>query len=172
MPRGSSLRGQLKRDLGGDLPTVAAVLTGALTVVALSGVNPPATETAGLALAIAAFIPYVYSGHRPRTCSAPGAIVWTVAAACVTTGVYVVAHRLAHSYVSAQYAVGTAFLLTVSAQYTRWPSSGTGSVRRGDHGLPIQFSRHTPRNSPRSVASTQRDGAACGHVLASPTTPG
>jgi hypothetical protein len=118
MSHDASRRGQLERDLGADLPvTVAAVLTGALTVVALSGVHLPVTETAGLALAIGVFVPSVYSGHWPRTYSAPGAIVWTVAAACVTTGVYVFSHRLAHSYVSVQYAVGTAFLLTVSAQH-------------------------------------------------------
>jgi hypothetical protein len=119
MSHDAPLRGQLKQDLVKDLPvTVAAVLTGALAVTALSGVNLPVTETAGLALAIAVFIPYVYSGHWPRTYSAPGAIVWTVTAALVTTGIYVSNHHLTHSYVSAQYDVGIAFLLTVVTQYT------------------------------------------------------
>lgn len=118
MSNDTSLGARLKEDLTENFTVSAvAVLMALLALLALYRIELSVTETGGLLLAIAVFIPYAYEQYWPITYSGGAAVVWTVSAALITTGIFIGAYQFAHSYVSVQYDGGIAFLVTVIIQY-------------------------------------------------------
>ena len=118
MSNDTSLGARLKADLAESFTvSVVAVLLALLALLALYRLGLSVTETGGLLLAIAVFIPYAYEQYWPITYSGGAAVVWTVSAALITTGIFIGAYQLANSYISVQYDGGIAFLMTVIIQY-------------------------------------------------------
>lgn len=113
-----SLGARLKEDLTSNL-SVSGV-SGILAVVALLGfsrIGDPTTGALLLALNIAVFIPYAYERYWPVAYSSSAAVVWTISAVLITAGLFIGAYQLALGVISSEYAVGTAFVLTVVIQY-------------------------------------------------------
>lgn len=118
MSNDTSLGARLKEDLTENFTvSVVAVLLALLALLVLYRLELSVTETGGLLLAIAVFIPYAYEQYWPITYSGGAAVVWTVSAALITTGIFIGAYQLANSYISVQYDGGIAFLMTVIIQY-------------------------------------------------------
>lgn len=70
-----------------------------------------------LLLNVGVYIPYAYERHWPVSYAPTPAIVWTVSAALVTTGVFLGAYQIALSVLTSGYAAGVAFVVTVALQY-------------------------------------------------------
>jgi hypothetical protein len=118
MSNDTSLGARLKEDLTESFTVSAvSVLMTLLALLPLYRIELSVTETGGLLLAIAVFVPYAYEQYWPITYSGGAAVVWTVSAALITMGIFIGAYQIAHSYVSVQYDGGIAFLVTVIVQY-------------------------------------------------------
>lgn len=118
MANDTSLGARLKNDLLEDFTvSVVSALLAVLALLPFYRMGFSVTEIGPLLLAIAVFLPYAYTEYWPITYSRSAAVIWTVSAALITTGVYIGTYQLAHSYVSVQYDSGIAFLVTVVVQY-------------------------------------------------------
>ncbi|QRV17343.1 hypothetical protein JMJ58_16885 [Haloterrigena salifodinae] len=118
MSNDASIGTRLKEDLTESFTvSVVSVLMALLALLALYSIELSVSETGGLLLALAVFIPYAYEQYWPITYSGGAAVVWTVSAALITMGIFIGTYQLAHSSVSVQYDGGIAFLVTVAVQY-------------------------------------------------------
>lgn len=70
-----------------------------------------------LALNIAVFIPYAYERYWPEAYATGAAVVWTVSAALITTGLFIGTYQLVIGSISTDLVPAVAFVVTVVVQY-------------------------------------------------------
>lgn len=118
MSHDTSLVTRLKEDLVENfLISVVSALSAVVALFAFYQIGLSVTEIFGLLIAIAVFIPWGYERYWPITYSGGAAVVWTISAALITSGIFIGAYELAHSYLSVQYDSGIALLVTLIIQY-------------------------------------------------------
>jgi hypothetical protein len=112
-----SLGSRLKDDLLNNLSvSITAVV---LAVLALGGITISDQVDGGLYLAmnIAVFLPYAYEAYWPVKYNPVPAVVWTISAALVTTGLYLGSYVLFERLISPEFVRAAAFIVTVVLQY-------------------------------------------------------
>lgn len=118
MTDNQSLEGRLPVELTTDLSvSVVSVTLAVMALFAFAQVSEPVTGGVFLALNIAVFIPYAYEQYWPVAYSSGAAVVWTVSAALITTGLFIGAYQLVLDMLPGEYTAGIAFVVTVVLQY-------------------------------------------------------
>lgn len=109
---------RLKYELTDNL--AGSVLAVGLAVVAFFAFGAVGDRTiAGvlLALNIAVFIPYAYERYWPEAYATGAAVVWTVSAAFITSGLFIGTYQLLVGNIPVELVPGMAFVVTVVVQY-------------------------------------------------------
>ncbi|SFS92517.1 hypothetical protein [Halostagnicola kamekurae] len=118
MTNDTSLGTRLKAELTKDFTvSVVAVLMALLTIYPLYRIGVSFAASFLLLLAIAANIPHAYEQYWPISYSGGAAVVWTISAALITSGVLIGAYQLALSFVESPYAGIIAYFVTGVVQY-------------------------------------------------------
>lgn len=118
MSDNQSLGARLKEDLTNNLSvSVVCVILAVIALFAFAQVGDPTMGGLFLALNIAVFIPYAYEAYWPVSYSSGAAIVWTISAVLITTGLFIGTYQLALGVMSGEYTAAIAFIVTVIIQY-------------------------------------------------------
>lgn len=118
MANDTSLGTRLKAELTKDFTvSVVSVLMALLTIYPLYRIGVSYAASFLLLLAIASHIPRAYEQYWPITYSGGAAVVWTISAALVTSGILIGAYQLALTFVESPYAGIIAYLVTVVLQF-------------------------------------------------------
>ena len=112
------LRDRLKADLTSDFSVSASAALAALVALfAFARIDDSTTGGLLLALAIAVFVPYAYERVWPEEYASVPAVVWTISAALITSGLFIGIYQLSLDAGAVEYAPGIAFVVTVIVQY-------------------------------------------------------
>lgn len=118
MANDTSLGTRLKAELTKDFTvSIVSVFMALLTIYPLYRIGVSFVASFLLLLAIAANIPHAYEQYWPITYSGGAAVVWTISAALVTSGILIGAYQIALTFVGSPYAGIIAYFVTVGLQY-------------------------------------------------------
>ena len=112
----SSLGSRLKQELFTDLSVSIVAVVLAVLALGVTTANDVVDGGLYLALNIAVFMPYAYEAYWPVEYASLPAAVWTVAAALITTGLYLGSYVL-FALLVPEFMAPAAFIVTVGVQY-------------------------------------------------------
>jgi ABC-type protease/lipase transport system fused ATPase/permease subunit len=108
----------VKNELTSNLPvTITTVLLGVVVLFAFAELLGEFEATYLLVGVTALFIPQIYDRIWPESYSTTAAVVWTVCAVLISTGVFIGILQIMRSTVSADLAAPIAFVATTLVQY-------------------------------------------------------
>ena len=118
MTEGQSYKNIVKDELTSNLPvSVTAVLLGILVLFSFAELLGEFEAVYLLVGLTAVFIPQIYDRVWPESYSTTAAIIWTICAVLVSTGVFIGVLQIVRSSVSVVPAALVAFVLTTIVQY-------------------------------------------------------
>ena len=118
MPEDQSYTTIIKDELTSNLPvTITTVLLGVGVLFTFSELLGEFEATYLLVGVTALFIPQIYDRIWPESYSTIAAIVWTICAVLISTGVFIGILQIMRSNVSADLAAPVAFGVTIIIQY-------------------------------------------------------
>jgi len=118
MSDNQSLGARLKEDLTSNFSVSGvSVILAVVALFVFDQMGDPAMGGIFLALNIGVFIPYAYERYWPVAYSSSAAVVWTLSAVLITSGLFIGIYQLALGLAPSEYTGGIAFVLTVLIQY-------------------------------------------------------